>query len=114
MNFFGFLPPTNENMKKTMKKLLFKQNFLLYSNCIYYTCKKPLILLKTLKNTSFIIFFRKKYILWQYSVFFVYCLMKTMKLAEIHQKIHFFDEKKLFFVKFHIFFFLKKNKDGIT
>ena len=37
--FFGFLPPTSENMKKTLKKSLFRQNFLLYSNCIYYTCK---------------------------------------------------------------------------
>ena len=39
MYFFGFLPQTNENMKKTLKKSLLRQNFLLYSNCIYYTTK---------------------------------------------------------------------------
>ena len=56
----------------------------------------PLILLKTLKNTSFIISFQKKNIFWKYSVFFLYCLMKTMNGAENHKKFNFFGEKKLF------------------
>ena len=79
MYFFGFLRPTNENMKKTLKKSPFRQNFLLYSNCIYFTSEKevlfkmPLILLKTLKNTSYIIVFqKKKYIV---AIFSVFCLL---------------------------------------
>ena len=37
--FFGFLPPTNENKIKTLKKSIFRQKFCLCKNCIYYTCK---------------------------------------------------------------------------
>ena len=60
--FFDYLPPTNKNKIKTLKKSLFRQKFCLYTNCIYYTCKKkvlckmPLILLKTLKNYIVLIF----------------------------------------------------------
>ena len=38
--FFGFLTPTNENKIKTLKKSLFRHKFCLYTNCIYYTCKR--------------------------------------------------------------------------
>ena len=77
MYFFGFLPQTNESMKKTLKKLLFRQNFLLYSNCIYYTSKRGFCLNgvntpKNVENTSFIILFQKKYIV---AIFSVFCLL---------------------------------------
>ena len=86
MNFFGFLP-TNENITFYAEfSSLFKLDIFYLSKVLFF-------------------FLRKKSILWQYSVFFVYCFMKTMKLAENHQKITFFGEKKHFFVKFHIFFF---------
>ena len=70
----------------------------------------PLIVLKTLKNTSFNICFQKKHIFWQYSVFFVYCLMKTMKWAENHKKFNFSVKKNLFRDIAYIPFFWTKIK----
>ena len=37
---FAVVPSTNENKIKTLKKSLFMQNFVLYLNCTYYTCKR--------------------------------------------------------------------------
>ena len=63
--------------EKALKKSLFRQNFLLYSNCIYYTCKRGFCLNavntpKTVEKHVIYYFFQKKSILWQYSVFFVF------------------------------------------
>ena len=75
MHFFVFLP-TNENMKKTLKKSLFRQNFLLYSNCIYYTCKRGFCLkpVNTPKNVEkHVIYFfseKKEYIPFHENSFF--------------------------------------------
>ena len=85
MYFFGFLPPTNENVEKKTLKCHFLGRIFFFIEIAYITRVKAGFVLnavntpKTLKNTSFIIFFPEKSILWQYSVFFVYCLMKTMK-----------------------------------
>ena len=81
--FFGFLPPTNENKIKILKKSLFRQKFFLYKIAYIILVKggfvkMPLLLLKTLKNTPFIKFLRKKY---KVVIFIVFCyfFIKTMK-----------------------------------
>ena len=52
--FFGFLPPTNEDKIKTLKKSFFRQKFCHFTNCIYYTFKSMIyniIKRKLLKNS---------------------------------------------------------------
>ena len=114
--FFSFIPPTNENKKKIQKKSLFMQNFILFSNCIYYTLKKkvlfkmPLILLKNVKKQVIYEFFQKKSILSQYSVFFCLFFDENNEIRRKSSKIYLFGEKMFFFVKWHILLFSELKK----
>ena len=78
MYFFGFFPPTNENMKKNLEKIIFLGRIFLFIQIAYiilvkggFVKKILLILLKTVKNTSFIICLEKKYIV---AIFKAFCL----------------------------------------
>ena len=84
MYFFGLLPPTNENMKKILKSHFLSKIFFFIQIAYIILVKGDFVLnnINTPKNVvKHIIyyFFQKKIILWQYSVFFVDCLMKNMK-----------------------------------
>ena len=65
-----------------------------------------LILLKTLKNTLFMIFLQKKSILWQYSGFFV----NSPKNVEKHVIYDFFFRKKVYCGNIQGFLFIKPIK----
>ena len=99
-----------------MKKSLFREIFLLYSNCIHYTCKKgflfkiPLMLLKTLKNTSFMISFRKKVYCGYIQCFFVIVWWKKWNKQKILKKLTFSVKRNFFREIPYIPFFWTKKK----
>ena len=84
MYFFGYLPQTNENMKKTLKSHFLGKIFLFIQIAYIILVKEGFVwnVVTTPKNVEkhvIYIFFSEKSILWQYSAFFVYSLMKSMK-----------------------------------
>ena len=74
----------------------------------------PLILLKTLKNTLFIIFSEKKSIV---AIFSVFCLLfdENNEIRRKSYKKLTFSVKRNFFREIaYITFFLNENKDGVS
>ena len=114
--FLVFFHQQMKIWKKNLKKSLFRQNFRLYSNCIYYTwkreflCKVPLIHPKTLKNTSFMKFLRKKYIVAIFIVFLFIFLWKQWNKHKIIEKSTFSVKRNFFRVMAYIAFFLTKKR----
>ena len=106
--FFVFHPPTNENKIKTLKKSLFRRKFCFYTHMHEYLskgvlCKMPIILLKTLKNTSFMNLLRKKYIIRIIIIF----LLLFCESNDINKK----SSKNLLFREMaYISFFLTKKR----
>ena len=78
MHLFGFIPPTNENKKKTEKVTFYAEFSSFFKLHILYFQKKkvlfkmPLILLKTVEKHVFYCFSEKKIIV---AIFSVFCLL---------------------------------------
>ena len=114
--FLVFFYQQMKIFKKNLKKSLFRQNFLMYSNCIYYNFKRvffflmSLILLKTLKNTSFIIFFRKKLYCGYIQCFLFIVWWKQWNKQKIIQKLTFSVKRNFFREIAYIPFFWTKIK----
>ena len=113
-----FLVFFHQQMKiwKNLEKVNLRQNFLLYSNCIYHNCKMvflfkmPLIIQKTLKNTSFIIFFRKKVYCGNIQCFLFIVCWKQWNKQKIIKKLTFSVKRNFFREIPYILFFWTKIK----
>ena len=119
MYFFGFIPPKMKIRKKRKSHFLCRIFFFIQIAYIILSKKKkvlfkiPLILLKTLKNRSFMNFFRKK-VYCHNTQCFLFNFDENNEIRRKSSKNSLFWWKEVFFVKWHILFFSELKKDGLS